>query len=162
MAQGVKTSADKVAKFRAEYLTCGNASEAARRVGLEIYTGCNLANKLNQDESFQNERKSLRARYLEECIAMRMDVTREAQRLAYAEPVVPDGNGKGPVIVNDARPQYMRAVIDAEKNAHHLAKLEDGPEERGGPVNVIVCPTPEAAERAAEVVRGEKPDEDAE
>lgn len=121
--KGVK-HADKVRdEFRAHYLYSGIARESARAVGIPERTGQDWAEKLVNDPSFAADRAALRARALDELVAMRMRVAAKAlQRFEDdSEPTVPEGEGAN---VIDKRPDFGRLVLEAEKNAHGLAKIE--------------------------------------
>lgn len=117
MPQGVETSPELVAAFRAHYLYSGNASESAREVGIPESTGRDIAKRLGEDESFGADRRSLRVRALDELVAMRMRVAHRATGRALADGEV----GPGEI---DKRPDWARVVIEAERSAHNLAKLE--------------------------------------
>lgn len=117
MAKGVPTPEDVRAKFRAEYLISGNASESARKVGMSESVGRSYAVELNADQSFGEDRRALRASYLDECVTMRMKMMRKA--FARFDNDTPPEPGE-----IDKRPDYGRLVTDAEKNAHALAKIE--------------------------------------
>ncbi len=123
MPAGVDTSPEVVAKFRAHYLYSGNAAESARAVGIPESTGRDVARRLVDDPEFVSARRDLRATALEELVAMRMRVATTA--LDRFENGPEDVSSKGDnVTIIDKRPDYGKLVIDAEKNAHALAKAE--------------------------------------
>lgn len=131
--KGRPTDLDTVNEFRAHYLLSGNASESARHVGIPDRTGREIAEKLCKDAEFAEQRRVLRAQYLDECVAARMRVMRKAVSRAMQE----DEEFAG----DDKRVEWADVVIKAEKNAHVLAKLDR--ETEGGPekpmvVNVVV------------------------
>jgi hypothetical protein len=129
-----------VLEFRAHYLYSGNAAKSARAVGIPERTGRDLAQKISEEVAFAAERRSLRAQYLDELVCMRMKVAKVALKRFRAE-LPPDGigpNGESiPVI--DKRGDYGRLVLDAEKNAQQLAKVESPSETDGsGPVEITI------------------------
>lgn len=124
MPNGVKTPDAKVAEFRAEYLCLGNASAAARKVGLNEATGRDYARGFEKDEEFLKARREMHASALQRLVSMRMRVAEvAADRFENNELDVAE-NADGQVTVIDKRPEYGRLVMDAEKAAHGLAKLE--------------------------------------
>jgi hypothetical protein len=131
MAKGVPTSEEKIAAFRAHYLVSGVVSESAKHVELAERTAYDVAARLQKDETFAEERRALRARYLDDLVAMRMRVARKA--LARFE----DDTQLPPEAI-DKRPDYGRLVNEAEKNAHNLAKIENPQDDRGGATEVHI------------------------
>lgn len=143
MARGSKTSVAKQAQFRAHYLYSGNAAESARSVKLAESTGRDLAAKLAQTKAFVEARRKLRDQYLDELVACRMRVVRTAVERFEGDLDIPEPSEKGPpVVVIDKRADYGKLVLDAEKNAHNLAKLDADPEGedggKGGSLEVVV------------------------
>lgn len=134
MTQGSPISQAKKDKFRAEYLLSLNASEAARKVGLPESTGRDLAVKLRKEADFSETRRRLRAEQLDELVTLRMDVARKAKERFEGDLEGEDqaGSGKNVTII-DKRADYGRLVMDAEKNAHNLAKIDR--EAEGGEVS---------------------------
>lgn len=121
MTRGAETPEDLKLKFRAEYLITGNAAESARRVGIPESTGRDIAKELNSSQDFAEDRRILRASFLDELVNMRMKMARKAfSRFDDDTPPEP-----GDI---DKRPDYGRLITDAEKNAHALAKIEAGNE----------------------------------
>lgn len=104
------------AEFRAHYLFSGNASESARHVKVPERTGNEWAKALSADESFVADRRALQTRALSELVAMRMRVARKSLE-RHEEP-----SFEGEI---DKRPDYGKLVIEAEKAAHNLAKIEN-------------------------------------
>jgi phage terminase small subunit len=130
MPTGVDTSAEVEAKFRAHYLYSGNASASARAVGLPASTGRGLAQRLAEQPDFVEERRKLRARALDELVALRMRVARTAATRVFAPLPMPEHVSEGAsVTVVDKRADYARVVLEAEKNAHNLARYDS---ERSG------------------------------
>ncbi len=103
--------------FRAHYLYSGNAAESSREIGIPSSTGRDLAKALQDDESFAIDRRKLRAQALDELVAMRMRVARKATERCLADREFLPGE-------IDKRPDYGKLVVEAEKAAHNLAKLE--------------------------------------
>lgn len=125
MGQGEPTPEEVVARFRAHYLYSGNASESAREVGIPERTGRELARKLVDDASFAADRRALRAGALEELVAARMRVVATALQRFEDDLPMPEVVGEGGnVTIIDKRADYGKLVLDAEKNAHALAKVE--------------------------------------
>jgi phage terminase small subunit len=140
MTKGVPTPEDILAQFRAEYLISGNASECARKVGMSESAGRSYAVELNADVSFGEERRSLRAQYLDECVHARMRIMRKAEERAMAEDANVYSDANGGITVVDKRKDWADVVLAAEKNAHNLAKIEQGNEpnvQNGGTALVI-------------------------
>jgi phage terminase small subunit len=123
MPAGVPTPEDVRAKFRAEYLISGNASASAKKVGISDRTGRELANVFAEEPEFAEERRRLRAGYLAELESMRMKAARLALKRARKKSGDEYSFGDGGTVI-DKRPEYLKIVLDAEKNAHALAKVE--------------------------------------
>lgn len=126
MPKGVPTSPDTVAQFRAHYLYSGNAAESARSVDLPESTGRDLARELSADPEFVATRRKLRDQYLDDLVASRMRVVSKSLERFEGELPIPEVGDGGVVTVIDKRPEYGKLVLDAEKNAHNLAKLDSG------------------------------------
>lgn len=124
MAQGVDTSPETIAQFRAHYLYSGNASESARKVGLPASTGRDIAQRLAAEPEFVAARRALRDNALQELIAARMQVVHTALRRFKRKDPEPVITETGAAFPPDRRPEYGKLVLDAEKNAHNLAKIE--------------------------------------
>ena len=80
---------------------------------------------------------------------MRMSVAEKALE-RYLEPLVIPAGEK--VTVIDKRSEDGKLVLEAEKNAQHLAKFEaekSGDIKAGAEVTITVTPTPYAAKRIA-------------
>ena len=147
MTRGVDTPENVVAEFRAHYLYSGNASESARKVGLNENTGRDLARKLVSDEEFAAARRALRASALEELVAMRLRVAQKALDRFEGElpEPAPAAEGMPAPVVIDKRADYGKLVLEAEKNAHALAKLDSGSgDEQGGTTEVHIHLAPGA------------------
>jgi hypothetical protein len=165
MPQGVPTPEHQVAEFRAHYLYSGNASESARAVELDERTGRDLARRLVEDPEFTAARRQLRASALEELVASRMRVATKALERFESDTGGIDvrefGGEDASVTITDKRADYGRLVLDAEKNAHNLAKFDaekSGEIPAQGTVTIHVSPTPEAAQRLSEdAAAGKKP-----
>lgn len=117
MAQGSRTPAELEAKFRGEYLRLGNASEAARILGIPDRTGRELGQRADKDAEFAEARRALYAGALDEIEALMMGVVRTAYQRHQddiEQPEVPDGF-RGTVVVKDERPAYGRLVVDAHR-----------------------------------------------
>lgn len=138
MPKGKPTSAEKLAEFRAHYLLSGNASESARTVGISESAGRELAVKLAQEPAFGEERRALRAQYLDECVAARMAIVRKAKDRATREDADQYPGPGGGVTVVDKRPDWANVVLNAEKNAHSLAKIESASQATDAPTEVHI------------------------
>ena len=117
-------------EFRHRYLYEGNATKVAKDLGLDTRAGRTCAKNLSEDPEFQEERRALRKRALDELVAMRMEVARKAMERFESDTVDLGGgdieDAKANVTVIDKRPDYGKLVIEAERSAHHLAKMDAG------------------------------------
>jgi phage terminase small subunit len=139
MPTGVDTSPEQVAEFRAHYLYSGNASESARKVGIPERTGRDLAQSLIDDPDFAADRRRLRDTSLQELVAMRGRVARRALRRFEAKAPAAIITATGAVVPQDKRADFGKLVLEAEKNAHALAKVESGGnDERPGTTEVHI------------------------
>ncbi len=149
MPPGVPTTAEVEAEFRAHYLYSGNATESAKAVNLPERTGRDLAKRLSADPSFAADRRALRARALDELVSMRMRVAQiSLERFESSTGGVDVKDYDGDVTITDKRHEYGKLVIESEKAAQHLAKLD--PEEKqfgSGGLTIVVRPTAEAQQR---------------
>jgi hypothetical protein len=101
--------------FRADFLYSGNASESARRVGINDRTARIFANELYKDPTFTEARRELRARALEEAERRLEEVGRVAMRRFKGRgPSIPEGV-EGVTIV-DKRPDYGKLVVDVHRS----------------------------------------------
>lgn len=137
MPAGVPTPEDVRAKFRAEYLISGNAAASAKRVGIPERTGRDLAQELCDDPEFTADRRKLRANALDELVAMRMEMARLAVKRAKKKSADEYHFGEGGTVI-DKRPEWAKVVLDAEKNAHALAKVESGDGGNSAPQQVEI------------------------
>lgn len=137
--RGQATPLETIERFRAHYLYCGVASESAREVGIPERTGRDIAAKLAKDPAFAEARRELRSRTLDELVAMRMRVaTKALQRFEDdSEPTMSEGETN----VVDRRPDFGRLVLEAEKNAHNLAKIERPLDDANKPSEVHITVT---------------------
>jgi len=127
VARGEPTAESKIAKFRAHYLYSGNASKSARELKLPESTGRDLAQELSADPTFVEARRKLRDQYLDELVAARMRVVDKAMERFEGELEAPASLGEDAMVtIIDKRADYGKLVLDAEKNAHNLAKLGVG------------------------------------
>lgn len=154
--RGEPTPESTIAEFRAHYLYSGNVSASARAVDIPIRTGHDIARKLRADSSFTKARQELRARALGDLVAMRMQIAEEAfNRFSGTDDIEYPERGDGNVTIIDKRGEYGRLVIDCEKNAHSLAKVELAADmsesEKSGPAVVINLSTKETVEPSSDV-----------
>jgi hypothetical protein len=145
MPQGVPTDEATVAEFRAHYLYSGNASESAKAVGIPDRTGRDIASRLAEEPGFAEERRKLRTLALDELVAMRMRIAQRSLERFEDEfggiDVKHFGGDDGTVSITDKRHEYGKLVLDAEKNAQHLAKVEGSEGVTGGPQRIEVVLT---------------------
>jgi hypothetical protein len=135
MPRGEKTPAETVAKFRAEYLRLGNASEAGRIVGLPVSTSADLAREANEDEAFVEARRSMYANALDEAGALMLDGIRIASRRVNEEPLTPKQHAElmeehslKSLSIPDPRPQYLAQIVAAHKAIVAQSKLVEDSE----------------------------------
>jgi len=129
MPHGVPTDEAVVAAFRAEYLLTGNAAKSARAVGIEPRTGQNLALKLVAEPQFARDCRALRDQELHESLTSRREVRRISLIRFKSKTGGIDvkrlGPGKNaPVTITDKRHEYGKLILDSEKNAISLARLD--------------------------------------
>jgi|SRR6478735_934842 len=156
MPAGVETSPEVVAEFRAHYLYSGNAAESARAVNLPERTGRDIARMLVDDDDFAEDRRMLRKSALEELVAKRMRVAQIALERFESETggidVKSFGGEDATTVITDKRGDYGKLVLDAEKNAHNLAKFEaekNGELPPPGEVRIVVSATSSEQARVA-------------
>lgn len=161
MPAGVPTDQRLVDEFRALYIVGGSVPGAAKEVGLAMRTAYDIAERLEADPSFARDRRKIQTCALERLVSMRMRVAEGSLERFEGDDVDVQEHGEN-VTVIDKRPDYGRLVLEAERSAHHLAKVtanaDDGVTHKG-PVTLIVCQTAEAAEREAAKI-SEAADED--
>ena len=144
MTSGAMTPDEVVFEFRAHYLYSGNAAESARAVKLPESTGRDIARRLAEEPDFVEARRKLRAQYLDDLVAKRMRVADKALERFEGELEVPIALGDDAMVtVIDRRADYGKLVLDAEKNAHNLAKLETGDDKSPGATEVHIHLTAE-------------------
>lgn len=151
MSRGEPTSEETIAKFRAHYLYSGNVSASARAVGIATSTAFGIQRKIVADPSFAKDRQSLHAQELTDLRQMRRQVAEIAMDRFSGELTANDksGDSHGNVTIIDKRPDYGKLVLDAEKNAHNLAKIEkenDGGESKPTEVHITVSGPPSGDE----------------
>jgi len=126
--QGQPTDEGLVAAFRAAYLYSGNASKSARDLNIPASTGRDIAARLSKDPEFVTLRRELRAQALDELVAMRQRMAElAAERFEDSDggiDVKKFGGEDAVVTITDKRADYGKLLIDAEKNAQNLARLD--------------------------------------
>lgn len=142
---GSRTPESVRLEFRAAYLYSGNASATAKKLGIPERTGRELAKELCAEADFAEARRALRAQYLDDLVALRMRVVTKATERFLGGLPIPKVEEGGNVTIIDKRPDYGKLVLDAEKNAQNLARLDaeksgDIPTERE--VVIRVSPVP--------------------
>jgi hypothetical protein len=149
MARGQRTPDDKRAEFAAKFLELGNASEAARQVGLSVHTGVMLARELEADADFTKAREDIHARALAEGELLLMRGMRKAsERIDGCEPSKLD-NGAW----SDIGAAYLKSLADAYKALVQRAKNDADAKRAAEPLGG------EAGVRRIEVVLTDKADE---
>jgi hypothetical protein len=124
MPHGVPTDEATLAEFRAEYLYSGNASAVGRKLDIPERTARKIAERLEDDPSFAEDGRKMRARTLDRLIAMRMTIAETAQERYLGDLPIPAVSEGGTVNVIDKRADDGKLVLEAEKNAQNLAKFE--------------------------------------
>lgn len=143
MAQGVPTPEDDIAKFRAEYIYSRNASATGRKTGIEERTARRLAEEFEAEPAFAEAVRALRARYLDRLTSMRMSIAEIAHERFLDDSGGIDvrnfgGEDNATVVITDKRHEYGKLVLDAEKNAQSLSRLENPGDGGDKPVEVHV------------------------
>ncbi len=135
------TPEEQIAEFRAEYLYSGNASATGRKLGIGERTARRLAEEYEAEPAFAEHVRVLRARYLGRLMDMRMSIAETAHSRFHDETGGIDvrefGGEEKTVVITDKRHEYGKLVLDAEKNAQSIAKL-DKPDGDAKPVEVHV------------------------
>lgn len=120
---GEPIAQEVIAEFRAQFLYSGNASKVARDMGMSERTGRLIASRLEEEPEFAEECRVLHSHALQRHIAMRLRVAEvAAERLEQDLPIPEVGEGATVTII-DKRADYGRLVLDAEKNALVLARI---------------------------------------
>lgn len=149
--KGDPTEASVLEEFRAEYLYSGNASKVGRKLKLNERTSREIAQRLSDDPAFAEERRKLRAQYLDECVALRMKVVQKAAERCMASMPMPTNVESGAMVtIIDKRADYARVVLDGEKAAQNLARLDA---EKDGTISTgpaLVINMPEGAAEPTE------------
>jgi hypothetical protein len=128
MAQGIPTDEETLAEFRAKYLYSGNASAVGREMDIPERTARKLAERLEEDPTFADDGRKLRARALDRLVAMRLRVAETSLDRFESDTGGIDarqfGGEDASVTITDKRHEYGKLVLEAEKNAQHLAKFD--------------------------------------
>lgn len=132
-------------KFRALYLTNGNASKSARECGIPGTTGNDWANDLCDDPEFVADRQKLRARFLPELEAGLKRVSVILEERVEAKDLGPDElagiavvNGLKSFSYQNPKPQYAKALVDLYRAIDtNRARTEAVPVAQSGPAVVI-------------------------
>lgn len=122
--RGSATPLEVKEAFRASYLYSGNAAQSARELDIPERTGQELASALVDDPEFAEARRKLRARAVDDLVAMRMRVASKALERFEGDGDVESFTKGDNVTVIDKRADYGKLVLDAEKNAHNLARFD--------------------------------------
>ena len=124
MPQGVPTDEATLAEFRAEYLYSGNASASGRKLDIPERTARQLAERLEAEPDFAEARRLLRTHALERLVLMRMTIAETAHSRYLDDLPMPQVDSDANVTIVDKRYEDGKLVLEAEKNAQHLAKFE--------------------------------------
>lgn len=148
--RGVPTPDDKYLDFCKHYLVTGNASAAARAVGLSPFTGSELAKKARREPWFTEARKDLREGVLDDAERILVSGLEIGLERLNKEPPslheMADLGGK--VHYQDSGAQYLRSIAAAVDVIHKLRRFEaerDGEIRSPGEVTINVAPTAAAA-----------------
>lgn len=141
---GVPTSEEVRAQFRAHYLLSGNAKASGKAVGLPKSTAHDIARELSSEPEFGKARAELRANAIDEVERSLMEVVRVGLARFKAPPPeidIPEGSG-AVVNITDKRCDYGALVINAHKAIVGRTRLEaeKGGELDKGPAVVINMP----------------------
>jgi hypothetical protein len=140
--QGQPVDEAVVSQFRASYLFTKNAAKSAREVGIPERTGRKLALELVNDPEFAEACRRQRALDVEEHAEARRRVRDVALRrfLSKTGGIDVKALGQdGPVVITDRRHEYGKLVLDADKNAQSLAKIDaDNAPTEVEPLEVVV------------------------
>ncbi len=143
MAQGVPTDEAVFSRFRASYLFTKNAAKSAREVGIEERTARNLALRLVDDPEFSEACRRQRALDVEEHAEARRRVRDKSLERFESDDGGIDvkrlGADGDTVVITDKRYEYGKLVLDADKGAQSLAKLDHEREPAdAGPLEVVI------------------------
>ncbi|UOF77381.1 DNA binding domain binding domain [Caudoviricetes sp.] len=157
--RGSKVSDEVEVEFREHYLATGNATAAARAVGLSPRTGIDLAKRANADEEFAQARREMYARALPDGEAMLfagMQVALERLNKGPEEVIAKLamlGGEVAKVSYQDPGAQYLRslaAAVDVIAKIRKLDAEKNGDIGQPSTVNIVVSPTgSEPAKQAA-------------
>lgn len=134
--RGRPTSAEDVIRFRKYFLKYGNATRAAKKVGIPASTGIDLAREAEKDESFVALRAELYTRAMSEVETLAADVARVSHRRFNKRWDDPQVEG---VAARDPRPDYGRLVNDSLKAmSSHRSKIRPDDGEATNRVEVVI------------------------
>lgn len=148
MPAGIKTPQNIRDEFRALYLVGGSIPQAARDIGIPERTAYDLGWELEKEESFTKDRRLLQAQALERAISRRERMA-EISMDRFENGSVDEQEFGDNVTIVDKRPDYGRLIVDAEKNAHHLAKIQEAPQLATGSINITFAP-PDSSEEESD------------
>lgn len=151
--RGSKTPNETVARFRSEYLRLGNASEAARQVGIPESTGRKLAAEADEDSDFSEARRALYAGALDEVEALMLDCVRIAAKRVNEPPMtekeqallMEEHNLKS-FSRQDIRAQYLAQIVNAHRSIQARRKFEAEKTQEPGDMNLTIFAYPPAEE----------------
>jgi hypothetical protein len=132
--RGAKTAAKLEAEFRRLYIKYGNASEAARQLGLPVYTGCKLARDARNDPKFAKKVEAIYAHALDNVELVMLDGIEQAAKLLASGPKTIEGIAEMMDAYKlrsfqDPRPQYLAQVVNGHRS---LLARQKQLEEAGG------------------------------
>jgi hypothetical protein len=155
---GVPTDEATIAEFRAHYLYSGNAAESARHVGIPERTGREIATRLTEEPGFAEDRRKIRAMEVDESVAARRRIREKSVERFESETGgietkrFGDGENGVTVVITDKRWEYGKLVLDAEKNALALFRVDaelKGDIKPEGNFTIVVRPTANAEAKIA-------------
>jgi len=131
MTRGTRTPDNVEANFRAKYLLSGNASAAARAIGIPETTGAELARRAQADPVFVKARAELYASALGDVERMMLEVTQICRN--RVEEI-------NELEMQDPRPQYAAQVVAAYKalGIHRKIQAELERDKNENPAQVVV------------------------
>lgn len=160
MARGVPTPEETELEFRKHYLVTGNASAAARAVGLPVDTGVHLAKKANKDPEFAAAREELRARVMPDAEMMLMSAMQLALERVNEPPPSPEKlaeiatrYGMKSIGYQDPRAAYFRgmsAALAAFTAVRKNADPNNGESPSEVTIRIVAAKPPESGDGGSE------------
>ena len=124
MSRGTPLTDDVKRRFMNAFLACGSVSIAARRVGIPIRTGNDLARHLEKTPKFAKRRRELYARALDRAEFAVMGAIDVCARRMHTAPEKLAGPNGSVMSVHDKGPEYARAVADLARTVQAQRKYD--------------------------------------